>query len=256
MPFRILLILITLIPITATMGFCAEDNCLNCHADKSLGTSVHAAADKGCKTCHIGVDPADIPHKFSGNVKGLPSSNEDLCYSCHRKSEYLSNNGTHVPVEQGMCTSCHDPHSSGNKSLLISTNVCLACHNGTGFEGSNSAHAPLVEGMCLSCHMPHNSRNSNLLRSKAPSLCYSCHKKEIFAGTYVHTPIVIGMCLACHVSHQSENMHLLKDSGATLCFDCHESSSILKKDPHRSVDKSSCLGCHAPHISENRNLIR
>src|SRR5277367_2293917 len=56
-------------------------------------------------------------HQSSSGM-GLKSQQPQLCFDCHK--DFLTGQKVkHQPVESGECASCHDPHQSANKNLLL-----------------------------------------------------------------------------------------------------------------------------------------
>ena len=118
--------------------------CFQCH-DKTNFTKAYVhppVAGGDCLTCH-NPHASDIPHLLTQQVR-------QLCKTCHPDKT----NGKHIlggygfgdnhpimgkldPSHKGQelgCTSCHNPHSSGKKSLLVNDrtdspeNLCFVCH--------------------------------------------------------------------------------------------------------------------------------
>jgi predicted CXXCH cytochrome family protein len=62
-------------------------------------------------------------------------------------------------VLHGECASCHNPHASGNKKLLLKPDgkLCYECHDDLQkqFTAAKVKHQPVENGECLSCHNPH-----------------------------------------------------------------------------------------------------
>ncbi len=175
----------------ASAAFAEEQGCQMCHPDLIKGKSVHAAVSMGCEVCHTGVDTSQVPHAFiSGIRKGLSADSPDLCFSCHDKSAIVGKPVVHTPVEAGMCTGCHNPHSSENEHLLVNEGnaLCLGCHAGVAESPHVTSGHPLEGGDdpvrkgqpfgCVSCHRPHSSEWPTLFRYEAAdsfTFCTNCH---------------------------------------------------------------------------------
>jgi predicted CXXCH cytochrome family protein len=202
-----------------------QADCLMCHKQLSEGKVVHAAVMMGCPTCHAGVDASQMPHKFTG-TKGLSAEPPDLCYQCHDKSKFAGST-VHAPLSLGMCTSCHNPHTSEHPKLLtaVAPDLCFNCHDKKEFS-RKQAHAPVAAGMCTSCHSPHANNNDNLLVQKGVLLCRQCH-----ANVEKEPHVVAGF---------STKGHPLRG----------------KKDPKRTGKPFDCLSCHLPHSSDWVRLFR
>ena len=176
----------------------AEDNpCLVCHAPMTQKKVVHPAVEMGCVVCHSELDTSAIPHKAKGKIaKGLSAEAPDLCMNCHEK-KLFEGKLVHVPVEGGMCLTCHNPHASDAPAMLNAeppAKLCLGCHT----EAKKTAHVRALPGghpvgdegrqradpgrkgkpfYCASCHQPHRSDFPKLLRYRAGmELCATCHK--------------------------------------------------------------------------------
>ncbi len=79
----------------------------------------------------------------------------DLCYACHEDYTYVYQN-LHGPVDAGLCTQCHDPHSSKNEKLTVlpGNELCLYCHD--SFEDKTpDFHIEIEDERCTECHNPH-----------------------------------------------------------------------------------------------------
>lgn len=176
----------------------SQDDCLLCHSEYAKGKFVHEAVNMGCQTCHVGIDPKEIPHKITGKIaKGLSSEIPDICYNCHDKGEFKRKN-IHMPVAGGMCLGCHNPHKSEEFALLKKkpNMVCYDCHANIknkphAVSGFGSGHflgdtkvvsdpaRPGKTFYCGSCHNPHSSDSPKLFRYPGHSemdICTKCHK--------------------------------------------------------------------------------
>ncbi len=153
-----------------------------------------------CTSCHD-------PHKniYSDFLVAAPQ-NSNLCNSCHQRTNWAQSshnlstktwNGvapnpwpysdrSMTTVGQNGCESCHNPHNSESKSMLLKysneENNCLDCHNGnvaskdirlqfmkpyrhnvfayTGIHNANeSGQVNSMHVECEDCHNPHQSNN-------------------------------------------------------------------------------------------------
>jgi len=67
--------------------------------------------------------------------------------------------------------SCHDPHQSAEKFLLVrkGRQLCLDCHDEKDVAGA-AAHARIGETACQTCHGPHGGENEFFLKPNAPQM--------------------------------------------------------------------------------------
>jgi predicted CXXCH cytochrome family protein len=181
--------------------------CFNCHTDfqenfEKFPVRHGPVSDtKSCINCH---NPHSSPEK---NL--VIDGTNDLCLKCHNKtirndSIVISNIGQiisrarsiHPPVETGGCVTCHNPHFSENRALLIgsfpkgqylkaeasSFELCFMCHDtdlleakttefGTNFRnGTTNLHYIHINGdkgrNCTMCHDVHGAQNMKLIRDR------------------------------------------------------------------------------------------
>ena len=237
-------ILLSLAFVSAVFG--AEVDCLKCHAKLKGGKVLHAAVDMGCATCHGGIDASKVPHKKTNQAaKGLNSDQPDLCYGCHDKKAFEKKN-LHAAVGMG-CTSCHDPHSSGNAKLLKAEapGLCYNCHDKKPFT-AKTVHAPVAGGMCLSCHSPHASDQIALLLKKPYDTCIECHaevlKRPHILASSERTP-------TGHPLSPDKKDVVIKERKK-------ESVSIVRKDPAKPGRQFYCGSCHDPHSTAGPLLFK
>jgi predicted CXXCH cytochrome family protein len=221
-----------------------EVDCSMCHLDLAKKKVVHAAVSMGCPTCHTSLNATEVPHKVTGNVpKGLSSPVPDLCFTCHDKTKF-NNKAVHPPVAGGMCTSCHNPHSSDNAKLLIAEvpALCTNCHDRAMFSKKN-VHAPVAGGMCLSCHGPHATDEMALLTKRPTAVCLECHP-DIPKKAHV----------TVEFRHPLGSTAKPADKGPEKKSAKKERSILM--DPARPGKEFYCGSCHEPHSSEGNRLIR
>ena len=178
--------------------------CFNCHSDFQDNMEsypiVHGAMKDSftCLNCHN-------PH--SSEQPGLiTDGTNDLCLRCHNKT--ISKDSTsinninqllsraksiHPPIESGGCVTCHNPHFSELRSLLVgffpsdqyvkstleNFELCFMCHDsdileaqltefGTNFrDGDRNLHFVHINGdkgrNCTMCHDVHGAANERLI---------------------------------------------------------------------------------------------
>ena len=163
-----------------------HSNCLECHADHANGDYVHPAVIGGCISCH------QIENQEDTSYVAVQAKESDGCRTCHPGASVRH---PHFPYASGMCTRCHDPHSSRYPRLLRAkvNDVCLDCHL-QGRVKSPSRYLPTIElssdyrlghpyarhpvngspdpisggeMSCISCHLPHGGNKLHQLKMGA-----------------------------------------------------------------------------------------
>jgi len=102
----------------------------------------------------------------------------------------------HAPFAAGRCGTCHDPHATANRWVLVksSETICLECHDpqGDGLQNHNHPYdikpqRTLTRDLrlsskghleCLSCHNPHATDSEHLLRTSQQNTCIDCHSEK------------------------------------------------------------------------------
>jgi DmsE family decaheme c-type cytochrome len=147
--------------------------CLACHrasAGHAWAASQHATHDVGCADCHR-------IHSVSDPVREQ-SAQAAVCGKCHQAVRASFLEPFHHPVPEGTmaCSSCHDPHGSTARAMLVKGTVeetCTSCH--AELRGPFLwEHQPAADN-CDDCHTPHGSVQPALLRERPPMLCQQCH---------------------------------------------------------------------------------
>jgi len=117
--------------------------------------SVHPAYQKKkCDKCHL-----------TQHGNRLIDREPALCNQCH-KDYTKATPFVHGPVAAGFCNSCHVPHKSVNKSLLILPirEICQHCH-AAGDVNKNKAHEKTSDVPCLECHYAHGGQTILMLKN-------------------------------------------------------------------------------------------
>ena len=162
-----------------------SETCSTCHKTEraQMQRQSHHPVREGkmsCSSCHN-------PHDGSRPKMLQAESTNELCYKCHaeKRGPFLFE---HAPVRED-CVSCHAPHGSNHKRLLVQKlpNLCWNCHlTGSGHFGSGdnlstelgariappgapagfpTANSRFIEKSCKNCHV-------NLHGSNSPSGAY------------------------------------------------------------------------------------
>lgn len=209
--------------------------CFSCHPDiqkkfdKSRVKHSGLYLDQQCGTCHLG--------HYSSNQSLLIYEEKELCLTCHGNNstmksyspkniekEISNKEYIHAPVDQGKCSSCHDPHGSQFDSLLIA-------------KYPSTFYAPYDPDLY--------------------DLCFTCHDKELLTATttpdktqfrngsrnlhFVHVGIERKgrTCNACHNPHASDGPKLINRTGAKF------GEWTMSIDFNLTETGGSCMpGCH------------
>ncbi len=184
-----------------------NSNCLECHADHATGDHVHPAVTLGCTSCHSIDNRDDATYVVLKPAKGV------ACFECHGPASFLY---PHLPYASGMCTRCHNPHTSANAHLLRSkvNDLCLTCHLRTK-ESVPSRYMPTIE---LTAN---NSMGHPYLRHPV-----SGSHDDLNGGEM--------SCMSCHRAHGGTQLHLLR------------AAEEIPEDAlnHNTETKDMCNKCH------------
>jgi predicted CXXCH cytochrome family protein len=233
--------------------------CLECHADKAKGKSVHTAISTGCTTCHEIRVSRDVTR-----VKLITTTPYALCLTCHADKNAADIKGiVHRPAVRN-CLKCHDPHESENKFQLLKPtsgnqkeNLCLSCHTtGLNISEKGSRHVALDMG-CETCHLTHKTGERGVqefdfhLTKAVPALCVDCHdpSNEDLQKAHQNQPFGTANCTECHDPHQSSAPKLMAKYmhppfADKTCELCHAPAKDGKVVLTQADAKSICLMCH------------
>ena len=236
------------------------ETCPKCHPsyyENKPDDWTHGPAAIGrCSMCHKG-------HK-SPYAGLLVKPQPELCFNCHQKAEVLSR-PYHAQAAKIPCSTCHDPHSAGNRLLLADSRTYRRREISAKYL--LSPHAAWNKEQCNNCHM---AEHSNQLRPDVNNACMACHKgvqasratsapsfpiTELLVKVPVHDPVRRGQCVSCHTPHRSTRPHLIKPIAEQICYQCHNSKEI-QTDAHPPVHRADCLLCHAGHSSPLKHLLK
>jgi predicted CXXCH cytochrome family protein len=133
---------------------------------------------------------------------------------------------------------------------------CADCHE--QILSSKILHQPVKERKCSLCHKIPTDGGPASLTEESKQLCFKCHPKEKFKGSYLHGPYAVGACATCHEPHGSAVAGLLRTSGRQMCLTCHSDMNARftnAKFQHKA-SAAGCTGCHFPHASDNAYSLR
>jgi predicted CXXCH cytochrome family protein len=141
---------------------------------------------------------------------------------------------SHEPLEGKECSGCHKRVvSSKVNCLLAKKDLCEFCHQ-----------VPAGGGLTRPVEAPE-------------PLCFKCHKKDQFKGSFVHGPFAAGACITCHDPHGGNVPGMLRIAGKQMCLKCHKdlSSRFANAKFLHKAAATECTNCHSPHLSEQRYLL-
>lgn len=267
-------------PAVAQAGFAVdtEASCTSssCHTNLGKQKFVHepaAANGEQCVVCHQ--TRREGRHGFE-----IAAEEGELCAFCHE--DMAEREFAHVPVAEGLCSFCHDPHQTENPKQLYfppNSELCFSCHDDQPFKNVVT-HGPVQEGACLKCHDPHSSDHYSQLKAEPPELCFQCHNrtqkdhegkrlpspKPAFDSQALnrHAPFEAGDCVTCHTPHAGPNYRLLMapypkglyasfSPDKYVCFMCHDEEAFAK--PRTLTDtnfRNGNLNLHYRHVNRDK----
>ena len=262
----------------------------------SKGKTVFPLNDDGkvyCGTCHTahGVDWNQSESPVFLRVKNVESS---MCLACHlekstgpeegnhpifkqppNKSQKLIQAGSKFAKDGGVtCQSCHNPHASDNKKILVmhnqDSNLCMTCHKDkksiattkhnlakSAPDARNKNNQTTSEsGICNSCHLPHNANGPMLwartafsTKDKAAARCLACHQEDGLAkdktiGSHTHPTKVSVNELG--IKNSKGKWHYKEAKSTNHSY---VELPLYNSEGHKVIngDKISCGSCHDPH---------
>jgi len=195
-----------------------DADCATCHEDKTKGKAVHTAISMGCPTCH------EVKTEGDTTTVNLVSPKEELCFTCHEKSNQKV---LHGPYAQGLCTACHDPHTSDfpNQLKASTQDLCLGCHGQGHLKVDQPAKTVTTPwGATLTFDQIKGMQYIGLDKGEMAGHPMEGHP---VSGRNTKLGIKGGdiTCLTCHQPHASDVRNLMP-AGVTrdidLCNTCHK----------------------------------
>lgn len=233
-----------------------------CHAGISALKQQHAPVKEGeCLPCH---NQRAQEHPLKGGKSfELTAKGAELCNQCHEAKG--KKKVVHVPVKDGECTGCHQPHGASGRNLLNlsddQTDLCMGCHDRTMMT-QKFMHGPVAVGSCTECHDPHEASEKMLLKGTVRSLCLKCHadfQKSLKEAPVSHPPVKDGPCTSCHNPHGTAYNFFVKKKLPDLCTECHVKIGkhlAAVKVPHKPVtEEGGCSNCHSAHFAQAKGLL-
>jgi predicted CXXCH cytochrome family protein len=197
--------------------------CLECHSGIQSGKYVHTAMSMGCTTCH------NIETKSGMTHVTLVSPANKLCEICHALS---TDKVLHGPYREGLCVTCHSPHSSDFPAHLWASeqDTCLGCHARARLKVDQTTKTVKTPwGKTLTLQEMKGWQYLNLNKTLTANHPVEGHP---VTGPNLKAGMPQVSCLSCHKAHASPYKSLLtagapKDmrlcATCGVCEQCHES---------------------------------
>jgi predicted CXXCH cytochrome family protein len=195
-----------------------------------------------CISCH---DPHD---NTNDNFLVVSKQNSELCKRCHDKTTWPSSthstssatwnsSGTdpwqHVvgpfsTVAENACLSCHDPHSSAGKPILLKAAAeednCLDCHNGN--VASTDIQTEVLKTYThdvfnyFQVHDPSEAALSTVLHVE----CQDCHNPHASNNSTASAPVANGPLAGVQGINSSATPLAVVTNSYEVCYRCHGDS--------------------------------
>jgi predicted CXXCH cytochrome family protein len=195
--------------------------CLECHGDLQQGKYVHSVMPEGCKTCHK-IETAGGVTRVT-----LVAPAVHLCESCHA---LVTAKVLHGPYKEGLCVTCHSPHSSNfpAHTWASTQDICLGCHTRARLkvnQKTKTASTPWGQPVTLAQMKGFQYVNLDASLTHGHPVA-----KHPVTGPNTSAKLAAVGCLSCHNQHASNFRNLLPvgsppgmpDCGwCGVCQQCH-----------------------------------
>jgi predicted CXXCH cytochrome family protein len=112
--------------------------------------------------------------------------------------------------------------------------------------------------MCVLCHeIPLDGGPARLVEAPEP-VCFKCHTKEEFKGSFAHGPFAVGACITCHDPHGGNVPGMLRVTDPQMCLVCHTNmrARLTNARFRHKPAVTRCTDCHSPHMSDQRHILK
>lgn len=229
---------------SATDQTCAQSDC---HTDTEIHLGRMGDFTIHCVACHAFRAPLPAESTVE-DVRAALRPDQDECLSCHVMRALVD-----LPPDEphdGVCASCHNPHTQGTAAEAQQTCVNAGCHEVV--EDSNPSHVginALALQDCSACHVAHDFRLDG-------SDCRACHTDGVQTSVaqagalqtsesstpaspattspraFDHETHTSVGCESCHVSEESHGQ--ITVTTPDQCQTCH----------HQPETAQDCTQCH------------
>ncbi len=268
------LILAGLFLIFSSLAAQSNDDCLMCHGDPGLTTTIHGkkvslyitgktlakSVHKGlkCIACHTDANVSDFPHPVLKPVQ---------CGRCHKKEKLKYSEGAHgQALKLGSlyaptCKECHGNHnvfpSSNPASKTFKMNIpflCGKCHR----EGAPVARIYKINEHNILKNYSQGIHGKGLFKEGliVTATCNNCHGNHlILPPTSPNSTIapknIARTCMKCHARIGQVHVKIIKGElweekpgVIPACTDCHLPHKVNIKNVVATISDRSCLKCH------------
>ena len=224
--------------------------CNDCHKKDDQEKGHKGQLGKKCESCHNETKWSDTTFDHSKTKFPLKGGKhaEVKCSGCHEDKTYQKTPTT--------CVGCHKKldDDKGHKGRYGSK--CESCHNDKSWKESifnhdQDTHYALKgkhrQVKCSACHQPDKG---DLYKTKWPSKCIACHKKD--DDEKGHRGDLGDKCETCHnergwklsnFDHDTTKFALRDQHKETKCDNCHRGGVSGDKAGKLKLDMA-CLSCH------------
>lgn len=248
-----------------------------------------APLKSGAVTTHVpyGTGECTLCHEKAKSGKGVGPAVKPVnktCYFCHEDVQNIMTSAKFRHATAGeSCTSCHNPHNSEYKSLLVAPmpGLCTNCHVAIRKQmGAKVKHDALTTpASCSACHSPHASNVEHVLLRLPFDQCVDCHSKDdlkdgngkvltnfktfLAANPVQHAPVAQKDCSSCHETHGSDHTRLLiapyppefyapfAPGNYALCFTCHDEKMVTVKETTTETRfRNGSQNLHFAHVNK------
>ncbi len=237
--------------------------CLDCHSPHgAVGDMLLAGDDAamgGCQRCHEGVG---TEHLDRSHPVGESLEDASAAAALRTRGVFLGQG------DQVTCLTCHDIHSSGEKSWLTrkleNHERCVLCHEPqaqltTGGHDLRDGPQGHVATACMACHNLHEALGPALQRQSGtqddPTGCMACHRRGGEAKVAINPkrghPLFEDNPAPSELPSVSPRGSMaLGASGAMGCLTCHDPHADTRGGKNRAMLRlegkasTACLACH------------
>lgn len=190
--------------------------------------------DRVCNGCHAVADSFTIP-----------ATDVETCRDCHAQHvQYERTDWVHGPVASGQCMTCHEPHKSPYRGLLVNRqpDMCFECHDAQGIL-EQPYHAEVVDVLLASDRLGGKAKVQPTAQSAAEAASSTVLTDESAA---VQDAAGEGGSAAANTLEAGTPMVMANDQTPEP-----RDAAVVRGARRDFV----CTRCHDPHAAGNRLLL-